>query len=263
MTDDQLAGYCGVILLYMAKGAGGHGLSVPRDEIDERICLILDRQIDRDVVRSAVRMLNRCDISYIEDDPITGSFIRISADKFASFIEAVSRDQATYNQIVDDAEDPNSGINAAERRPFRYLELYNRYDALRKYAQFGDDWAALMIEKLKAGFAFGDVVPASDRVVMLSDNSPEVAEIVASAQALHYQLTTGNDLGKLTPEQAQAAASEVAEIRTAFSGQAVRANLAYQRARDTLEWIGKEAGGALVGTAATALLLLIAKFLGF
>jgi hypothetical protein len=238
-------------------------LSVPRDEIDERISFVLDRQIDRDVVRSAVRMLNRCDISYIEDDPITGSFIRISPDKFGSFIEAVTREQAAYNQIIDAAEDPHSGINAAERRSFKYLELYDRYDALRKFAQFGDDWAALMIEKLKAGFALGSVIPASDRVVMLSDNSPEVAEIVASAQSLHHQLTTGNDVGNLTPEQAQAAASEVDEIRVAFSGQAVRANIAYRRARDTLEWIGKEAGGALVGTAATALLLLIAKFLGF
>ena len=263
MTNEQLSGYCGVILVFLAKKDGGSGLSVPRAQIDTLLSEALHRPVDEQVIRLTVQMLNRCDISYIEDDPVTGSFISISANGFNRFIERVAADRRSYDNIVDLAGDPNNGLIEAESKSYRYLELYEKYDALRKYAQFGDDWARLMISKLREGLASKSLVPASDRVVLLTDNSEEVSEIVAAAVALRTQLLIGNDLGDLTPEQAQAAANEVAQLEVAFTSGHVRAGATFERARATLEWIAKEAGGALVGMAATALFVLIAKLLGY
>jgi hypothetical protein len=105
-------------------------------------------------------------------------------------------------------------------------------------------------------------VPASDRLVRLDHNAPEVKRIVDDAQSLETQLLKSNDFGSLTDDEVKAAAVEVRSIREAFLGDFIRSSNTYQRAKSTLEWIGSKAAEAVIGAAALGLLALIASFFG-
>ncbi|MEK9210383.1 hypothetical protein [Sphingomonas sp. 2378] len=105
-------------------------------------------------------------------------------------------------------------------------------------------------------------VPASDRIVRLDHNNPQVEEMVATVQDLKVKIRMGNDLGDLTAEEAQAAAQEVEQIELALKGEFVRPEQIAAFARKSLKWIGDKAAGAAVGKAALALLAMIAAFFG-
>jgi hypothetical protein len=107
-----------------------------------------------------------------------------------------------------------------------------------------------------------DVLPASDRVVRLDHNSREVLDIKHQLSELREKLRTGNDLGSFREEEAEAAAVEVEQLELAFSRPTVRARWLMLSSNETLQWIGKEAAGAVVGTIALAVLALIGSFLG-
>ncbi|MBK8374396.1 hypothetical protein [Sphingorhabdus sp.] len=106
-------------------------------------------------------------------------------------------------------------------------------------------------------------VPASDRIVSLNHNAPEVRQIVDEANNLETLLSKVNDFGSLTEEEVKTAATEVRLIREAFETDFLRPTSTYQRAKSTLEWIGTKAAEAVIGAAALGLLALIAAFFGF
>lgn len=263
MKDAELGAYCGVILIYYARADEGGSLVVPRERVDKILSLAIGQPLSPEVANFAIRMLNQCNISYVEDDPVTGTYVGISARSFDAFVEGVVQDQKRYNGIIESALDPNDGINDAESLSYNYLDKYNKYPALRRYVQFGDEWIKELLQKLKSGYAEGGIVPASDRLVSVNDNDPKVAEIRDAARELRTALEISNDLGRMNAEQVQVAVDEVRKIEVTFQSKTIRASAAYRMASDSLSWIAREAGGAVVGTAALALLALIAKFLGF
>jgi hypothetical protein len=106
-------------------------------------------------------------------------------------------------------------------------------------------------------------VPASDRIVRLDDNSAPLAEIRTKLSELKQKLRTGNDLGSMDEEQALAAEEEVEQLEQAFSRSSARAAWLMKMSTETLQWIGKEAAGAVVGSLALAALAVISHFLGF
>jgi hypothetical protein len=106
-------------------------------------------------------------------------------------------------------------------------------------------------------------VPASDRIVTLDHNSPQVREVIEAADGLASQLEETNDTGNLSAEAVEVAIDEVQQIASELRRLAVRMPAFSERAKSTLSWIGKEAAGALVGAAALGLLALLAALLGF
>ena len=106
-------------------------------------------------------------------------------------------------------------------------------------------------------------IPASDRLVTIDHNSPDVSRAIADAKQLASDLVLNNDVGNLSEQGVAVAAQEVNEIAQALEGPAVRMPAFAERAKSTLSWIGKEAAAALVGAAALALLALIAALIGF
>ena len=105
-------------------------------------------------------------------------------------------------------------------------------------------------------------IPASDRIVEIDHNAPPIVEIVDQANILVKHLQTANDIGNLTSDEASAAANEVKQIITAFEGSRLRVNQVVQISKLTLAWIASKAAESLVGTIATALLVLIATYFG-
>jgi len=107
------------------------------------------------------------------------------------------------------------------------------------------------------------VVPASDRIVRLDHNDPDLGRAINDAKHLTRQLREGNDVGNLSAEAVAVAVQEVAQIAMSLEAPAVRMPAFQERTVSTLSWIGKEAAGALVGAAALGLLALLASLLGF
>jgi hypothetical protein len=66
----------------------------------------------------------------------------------------------------------------------------------------------------------------------------------------------------MSDDDRKVAIQEIEGIEQDLSGEHLRLGAFLLRARSTLVWIGQQAGGAVVGTLALALLALIANFFG-
>jgi hypothetical protein len=235
------------------------GLSCPRDDVQTFLYENWNIEATSEEISNALRLLNLCDISYVEDDEFAGSFITVSRRRFDKFIDRVDDDRHRYEAIVNSAPDENTGINRAEAETYRYLELYNKYAVLRKYNAFGSEWLRQAIENLPKALAEGN---SSDVVVKIPSDSPEIAEIRERASELKRRIRTGNELGEITPEQASALSMEIGQLEQALSGEYVRSSELASRSRKTLGWVSEKAAGTFVGEAAKLLLKLILSFLG-
>ena len=244
----DISDYLAAALVQTASEKEG-GIAVPREQL---AILIKDRyglELSDEDISGAVRILNRCDISYSENDQFAGTFVVITAQRFNTFISRVNDEQKRYNDTLESDVDYNSSMNRAESLHLPYLEAYNSFSALRKYAQFGSDWIELAISRINEQSNLTRV-PASDRIVAVDDNDPKANEIVSLAEDLENKLTVGNDVGDITAEQAVAVASEVSQLRASFSSRYLRREEVLRRARATLAWIGERAAGTAIGETA-------------
>ncbi|MBF7011296.1 hypothetical protein QUC32_16650 [Novosphingobium resinovorum] len=106
-------------------------------------------------------------------------------------------------------------------------------------------------------------VPASDRVVGLDHNSRQFIEVRSEVTSLAKQISLANDVGNLSSREKLVAEQEVTALGDALDREFIRPKEIWLRSKLTLQWIGKEAAAAVIGTAALALLALIAHLLGF
>jgi len=104
--------------------------------------------------------------------------------------------------------------------------------------------------------------PASDRIVGLDHNSAGLIDVLEATEELKAHLTTGNDVGEMSSDAVAVAVAEVERIQSELKQPFFRPAAFKNHAKGTLEWIAKEAAGALVGTLALTLLGLIIAFVG-
>ncbi len=107
------------------------------------------------------------------------------------------------------------------------------------------------------------VVPASDRLVLASDNLERAIAARDATARLLAQLDVGNDVGELTAEDVQLARREVWLLQQAIAEQALRVDWVESLAKTSLKWVAEKAAGSAVGDLAVAALLAIAKWLEF
>lgn len=100
-------------------------------------------------------------------------------------------------------------------------------------------------------------VPASDRIVTLSDNQPEVVEVRQEIHRLEEQVRISNEVGEIFGDDRQIALEEISTLRAMFSRSRVRAAAAIAFASRSLGWIAEKGAAAAVGEAAKRLLQLI------
>ncbi len=259
---NNLAEYYAAALVHIARQLPG-GISQHRDKLRDTLQGYTKIPVSEDEVREALRILNRCDVSYTEEDEFAGAFVVVTADRFNAFLDNVSKEREQYDAIVRDAHDDHVGINRAENTHLPYLEAYGKYTVLRKYSAFGEEWLDTALEEIRRRAAAGDLqTSASDKVIQLKQDDEMLVAIRAAAEELRTHLLRGNDLGALSQEQARAAAGEIEQLQASLAKDVVRPAELKSRARDTLKWIGEKAAGTFVGQAATALFKLIMNLLG-
>ena len=258
----KLGEYLAVALVETARKQSAE-ISTNRKELQQLLSQYWDVVADEEDITEAVRILNMCDISYVEDDEFAGTFIVISVERFDKFISKALGERDKYDQIILGELDQNLAIDIAESREYPSLERYNKFKVLRKYAAFGSSWIETAMEQIVQQKKDGNLgIPASDRIVSFGDNEPKIEQIKAQATELEKKLRLGNDLGEITREQADAVADEVLQFKQSFSAKDLRPSEIRRRATATLKWIAEKAAGTAVGDAATFIMKLIIELLG-
>ncbi len=107
------------------------------------------------------------------------------------------------------------------------------------------------------------MIPASDRIVLLTDNQPAVEAVRTSLSELSAQLENANDVGEMTLLDVEQARSEIWHLEEAFKAERVRVAWIEPLAKNSLKWIAEKAAGAAVGKAALAVIAAIAALFGF
>jgi hypothetical protein len=144
------------------------------------------------------------------------------------------------------------------------------YPILESYADLGVGWLLEAIDVYNSNKTTGRKhlgeqahVPASDRIVRFDDNETAHRAIVDQLELLEQHIETGNDVGDLSPEEVEAAKSEVSALKQIFSSSIIRVKAAKDAAVRTLGWIGDKASAAAVGELAKGVLKLILAALGW
>ena len=106
-------------------------------------------------------------------------------------------------------------------------------------------------------------IPASDRIVLQTDNQEAHDAAVNALSELEKELETNNVVGDALGDLRQIAMLEVNVLKKISSGQRVRAEPLIALARKSLLWIAEKAGSASVSDIAKRALSLLIDWLSF
>jgi hypothetical protein len=108
-----------------------------------------------------------------------------------------------------------------------------------------------------------ETVPASDRMVRLSDNYEGAVSARAAVSDLSAALHQANDIGDLSSEEIEEAKREVWLIDQIVNQESVRIDWIESVAKACLQWIAVKAAEQVVGSLALAALTALALLFGF
>jgi hypothetical protein len=142
------------------------------------------------ITSQAVRILAKCGLLRVTDDNYSGTFVKIKASEFSSFIEQAN----TEFEAATKDDDPLIIVNKPS--DFPNASAMMNHEMLEDYHELGDDWLKRALDGLKKkieetgeypdgtpsrNFDQSTVIPASDRIVTLSDNAQNELEIASTA----------------------------------------------------------------------------------
>ena len=107
------------------------------------------------------------------------------------------------------------------------------------------------------------LIPASDRIVRLTDNQPEATNARLALSNLDKQLDTANDIGGFSSEEIEEAKREVWLLQQELNREAIRVDWIESIAKACLKWIAVKSAEQIVGTLAIAALAALAVLFGF
>jgi hypothetical protein len=117
-------------------------------------------------------------------------------------------------------------------------------------------------DRLVASMGAAGQVPASDRVVQLDHNAPPVVDIADGFAALEAAVRESNELGEMLGDNRATVLYNLGTLRQMWSERSVHLDSFKVFAKSTLRWLATQAGSAVVGAMAMALLAKILNFLG-
>ncbi len=198
--------------------------------------------IEPQLVDAALKILQRCDIAYISNDPLAGIFVRITDTRANTFFESVAADHAAYEKVVNDASDPHEGVNRAEGMFWPAMSMANDYVVLQRHNQFGSKWIKLAMDELGRPDNALTKAQASDRIVLFSDNMKTVEEIDAGLENIEQAIRSNNEVGSALGDNKEIAASEIGHLRNMLKAGKARRDVLLQYSKQVLGWLSKEVG---------------------
>lgn len=183
---------------------------------------------------------------------VTPSFVRLALKKLAELNEIKFEAHPGQLQIIVERRaaclTPN-GSRLVE------IELRDADSLLSKYRDHG-------LDGLEDQLIVARGIPASDRIVLRSDNQSVADEAVSALTAVREELQSrSNEIGETLGDDRDLAIEEVQQLETMASRPRVRVEPLVSLARKTLGWIVEKAGLASVSDLAKKALALLIDWL--
>ncbi|WP_373491536.1 hypothetical protein [Parasphingorhabdus sp.] len=212
---EEISQYLAVMIVNRAVEE--EGIIAPSDQFLGQFENMFGLQLSRQQLEGAIKILSECMILTKSNDPLAGEFLAIKTTSFQIFKQRVRSDLREYNRIVESAENEHTGINRAEGRSYRYLDKYNKWPALRNYAEFGVAWIAKVVERLQNNEPLESLVSGlpitssswtgiSDRIG-ISEKQTIIEKIVSLRSAIEQ-----SDLDEITKKNALARANAIESL---------------------------------------------------
>jgi hypothetical protein len=190
-------------------------------------------------------------VADVLDADVTASYVKLAFRQ----LKAVNEFEAETQKNVISGDIPtgnvyitSKGIRAVEK------DLKDQKSIVSIFQRDGFDGSSISFVDLST-------VPASDRLVSLSDNEPDAAQARIAVEELKHKLEQINDIPeKLIPFR-EVAINEVDLLSSLINGSVVRAATVVALARKLLPWLADKAGGAAISELAKRALSTILAWL--
>jgi hypothetical protein len=162
----------------------------------ERKCGFIPKD---EILLDAVSILSKCDLIRITDNKFSGTFLKIYADQFKTFM---TRSTLELKKFSD-----RDNISLYQN-DFPKAFFLISYPAFEEYFELGDKWLKKVLIGIKKNIDDPDYakkydhndwdnlpgsIPASDRVVLRSDNLPKIEELERDLALLKENIRADND----------------------------------------------------------------------
>lgn len=121
------------------------------------------------------------------------------------------------------------------------------FELLESYCDLGTDWLNEALEIHRERFwqeldsaALQARVPATDRIVKTSDNQARVSELEQVLDEIKSKVDFDNEVGAALGNLREIASEEIASLQSDLKKPAFRPSSLLDKARNTLEWLGKK-----------------------
>lgn len=127
-----------------------------------------------------------------------------------------------------------------------------KFPLIAEYFQFGGQWlralwdATVQVREREGEADAGRIIPASDRIVSLKDNQPQVLAIDESLGNLERELEKNNEAFEVEPEARSVAIAEVSALRRLLAASSIRIDSFRDRAAAVLKWVSEKSAAAAV-----------------
>ena len=165
-------------------------------------------------------------------------------------------DSFTDRDIIQRADDfmGDSMICFGPRLNFHVIENFSSLIEISEDQAF-DAFRDFCFEVATSAEVFG---PAPEIVLERRAREAELSQIAQMLQEIEARLLQDNDLSPALSREKETLVAEVRLLKDVIAQPRFRPSVLLAMSKQTLGWIGREAGGAVVGGAAMALLAIIA-----
>lgn len=188
--------------------------------------------------QSSDKRLKKDEISKLFQIPISAKRVDLALDNL-SRREFISKFAIDSSCSID-----NSGYRHVEE------QLAQPNSFIRRYAEAGDEWLGTQTLGL-AG------VPASDRIVLRSDNQDAIEKIDQALDDISGELAKNNEVGAQLGDEKDVLQAEIEASKTLTNGKSFRIGRLISLLAPALKYLSDKFGGAAIGDAAKRLLQLL------
>lgn len=219
-----------------------------------------------DVLLSEVmRALAECGLIRVTDDDYSGTFVKIKPSEFGKFIER------SHNERAQAINDNNEAAILSHPSDYPNAAALIAHELFEDYHELGDEWLKKALEGLKGkiesdgkfplsqdGYSVSgtSTVPASDRIVSLSDNQQSELEGASSELIAEVEKSNGIDGD---PTFRQIVLGQLKAGRELIRAQIFNAELMRLIMMDALKSLINKYDGHVIGAAAATLMELLIK----
>lgn len=226
-------------------------------------------------IKTAVRILAECGLVRVTDDPFAGTYYKIRRNSFSDFvakskkeIEEATEAGLTADEIINMKSDwPNAAAYLKYGKIDDYYELGDTwlsrvFDEMRRRASAQQPLDDLETERPSDEFQSEIDIPASDRIVDITDNRRLADNITVNIHELVLNISRDNEISEQLGDEKVRIISELNAGSELVKSGRFRVKAIMATVGTALLFLIKEFSGTAAGDLASSLFELLKPILG-